>query len=149
MAAGGTLVVTSTPEDATGAGALLGIPQGTVGSALTVQGAVEASQGAGNLLKDALAPMQSSGNGPKAKDAPGVSSTGQATDEHGNKLGGSGKPQQYDTQSNTQEGAHNKALNEGSTAVNHSNPREGKPHYHAGDAEGNKKPNSTHHRYPD
>jgi hypothetical protein len=39
--------------------------------------------------------------------------------------------------------------NDGATAVNHSNPKEGKSHVHAGDADGNKKPNSTHHNYPE
>jgi hypothetical protein len=39
------------------------------------------------------------------------------------------------------------ALNEGSTAVEHANPKEGKAHFHPGDAKGNKKPGSTHHTY--
>jgi RHS repeat-associated protein len=85
----------------------------------------------------------------KAKDAPGVTAGGQATDEHGNKLGGSGKPQVHETESNTREGAKNKALNEGSGAVEHTNPKVGKPHFHPSDAEGNKKPTSVHHNYPD
>ena len=91
-----------------------------------------------------------SSQGPKkAKDAPGVSSSGQATDVHGNKLGGSGRPQQHSTESNTREGARNKALNQGATAVNHPNPKDGRPHFHSGDGQSSKKPNSTHHNYPE
>jgi len=111
-----------------------------------LHGSGTAITGFNNLLKDG---NQTSSGGPKADEAKGVSSSGQATDEYGNKLGGSRKPQQHETSSNTREGARNKALNEGSTAVNHSNPKQGDPHYHAGDAQGNKKPNSTHHKYPD
>jgi RHS repeat-associated protein len=112
------------------------VPQGTPGS--------ESQQGVVNT-----SPVQMAG-GPKAADAPGVSSSGQATDEHGNKLGGDSQhPQQHDTQSNTREAARNKALDQGSTGVNHSNPKKGQPHFHSGDAEGNKKPNSTPHNYPE
>jgi len=74
----------------------------------------------------------------KAKDAPGVTAGGQATDEHGRKLGPSGEPQHNETNSNTRERARNKALNQGSGAVNHPNPRAGKPHFHPTDAQGNK-----------
>jgi len=69
--------------------------------------------------------------------------------EIGNKLGGSGKPQQHETNSNTREAAKNKALNEGSRAVEHRAPKDGKPHFHSADAQGNKKPSGTHHNYPD
>jgi RHS repeat-associated protein len=97
-----------------------------------------------------LSKNQQAAQGPvKAKDAAGTSSSGQATDEHGNKLGGSGKPQVHETESNTREGAKNKALNEGSGAVEHTNPKVGKPHFHPADAESNKKPTSVHHNYPD
>ncbi len=78
-----------------------------------------------------------------------VTSSGQKADQYGNKLGGSGKPQQHETQSNTREASNNKSLNEGNKSVNHSNPKSGQPHTHAADADGNKKPNSTHHNYPD
>ena len=124
---------------------VVGAPEGLVtvtgSAALEAHGAVTATAAGVHLMAE--------GAGPKAANAAGVSSSGQATDEHGNKLGGSGKPQQHDTSSNTREAAGNKALDEGSTAVNHSNPKQGDPHFHAGDAEGNKKPNSTHHKYPD
>jgi RHS repeat-associated protein len=85
----------------------------------------------------------------KAADAAGVSAGGQATDEHGTKLGPSGKPQVNTTKSNTREAANNKALDEGSRSVEHSNPKVGRPHFHPADAQGKKKPSSTHHEYPE
>ena len=102
------------------------------------------------LSKNQQAAAESNEQGPvKAKDAAGVNSGGQATDEHGNKLGPSGRPMVHETKSKTREDARNKALSEGSGAVEHSNPKAGKPHFHPTDAEGNKKPTSTHHNYPD
>jgi len=89
------------------------------------------------------------GTGPKAANAPGVSAGGQATDEYGRKRGPSGKPQINETDSNTREGAGNRSLDEGSGKVEHANPARGKPHFHPTDAQGNKKPGSTHHNYPD
>jgi RHS repeat-associated protein len=93
-------------------------------------------------------PAQMAG-GPKAANAPGVTAGGQATDQYGNKLGPSGKPQVNETNSNTREGARNNALNEGSGAVEHANPAQGQPHFHPTDSQGDKKPASTHHDYPD
>ena len=49
----------------------------------------------------------------------------------------------------TREDARNKGLDEGSGVVEHSNPAEGDPHFHATDSKGNKKPGSTHHEYPE
>jgi len=90
-----------------------------------------------------------SNNGPKASDAPGITAGGQATDQHGRKLGPSGKPQINETNSNTREQAGNRALDEGAGKVEHANPKRGQPHFHPTDAQGNKKPGSTHHNYPD
>ena len=87
-------------------------------------------------------------SGPKAADAPGVTAGGQATDAHGNKLGPSGETQIDRTRSNTRESARNRALDEGSGAVEHSNPKVGRGHWHPTDSEGNKKPSSAHHEYP-
>jgi hypothetical protein len=84
-----------------------------------------------------------------AKDTPGVSAGGQATDKHGNKLGPSGDAQVNRTRSNTREGANNRARNQGSRTTEHRNPRQGKPHFHPADKQGKKKPSSTHHEYPD
>jgi RHS repeat-associated protein len=144
----------TTGAGAVGVGLAAEAPTAGTSTAVVVTGAVgvlvgsAAEAGAAKNVGAVLNAMSSKqGSGPKAADATGVSASGQATDEHGNKLGGSGKPQQHSTESNTREGATNKALDEGSTAVNHSNPKEGKPHVHAGDADGNKKPNSTHHNY--
>jgi len=113
-----------------------------VGAAVAAKGAAEASTGFIHLAKSAS-------QGPKAADATGVTAGGQATDEHGNKLGPSGEKQVNKTQSNTREGARNKALNEGSGAVDHHNPKQGKPHFHPKDNKGNKKPSSPHHEYPE
>jgi malic enzyme len=119
----------------------VGVPVNVVSTAVTVEGAGAATMGAVNLMK---------ASGPKAANAPGITAGGQATDEHGNKLGPSGEKQINSTSSNTREGANNKALNEGSSSVNHNNPKDGQgPHIHSGDAQGNKKPSSTHHEYPE
>ena len=87
--------------------------------------------------------------GPRAADAPGVTAGGQATDRYGNKIGPSGKPQINKTKSTTREGARNRALNEGSGAVEHRTPKQGGPHFHPTDNEGNKVSTSTHHEYPE
>jgi RHS repeat-associated protein len=89
------------------------------------------------------------GTGPKADNAAGVTAGGQATDEHGNKLGPGGRPQVNKTKSTTREGARNKALNEGSGAVEHRTPARGKPHFHPTTKGGEKQSHSTHHEYPD
>jgi RHS repeat-associated protein len=84
----------------------------------------------------------------KAASAPGVTAGGQATDRYGNKLGPSGKEQINTTTTTTREGARNRALNEGSGAVEHATPKKGGPHFHPTDNKGNKVPASTHHDYP-
>ncbi len=134
LGGGGEAVVTS-PAALTGVGAL--VP--AAGAAVAAHGATTVAVAGGHLVAAAV----------KASDAPGTSASGQATDQYGNKLGPSGKPMVHETNSNTREGAKNKALSEGSGAVEHSNPTVGKPHFHPTDAEGNKKPTSTHHNYPD
>ena len=136
--------------DSTGAGAIIGVPANVVSAGVIAHGGLVTINSGKNAIQDAInSPPESRPSGPKADEAPGVTSGGQATDEHGNKLGGSNKPQQHSTESNTREGARNKSLNEGATAVNHPNPRRGKPHFHSGDKQGKKKPNSTHHNYPE
>lgn len=120
-----------------------------VGAGATAVGTVAEAGAAANLAKIVTTPMQSSGQGPKAANAAGVTAGGQATDKYGNKLGPSGKPQVNETNSNTREGARNRALNEGSGVEEHSNPQQGDPHFHPTDNEGNKKPSSTHHNYDD
>jgi RHS repeat-associated protein len=134
--------------DATGVGAIAGVPVGAISTAAVVQGSSAALIGGAHLAKSAI--DANTGKGPvKADKAPGVTAGGQATDEHGNKIGPSGETQVNRTQSNTREGANNKALNEGSRSVNHNNPKDGSaPHFHPADANGKKKPSSTHHEYP-
>ena len=116
------------------------------GAAEMAHGATTASMGFVHLAKDV---SESSGGGPKAEDAPGVTAGGQATDKYGNKLGPSREPQVNTTKSNTREAARNKALNEGSGAVEHRTPKQGNPHFHPTDNQGKKRPSSTHHEYPD
>jgi len=120
--------------------------QAVVSEAGVLHGTATAAIATVNLAKDA---QQTSSGGPKAKDAPGVSAGGQATDEHGNKLGPSGDTQVNRTRSNTREGANNRARDQGSRTVEHRNPKQGKPHFHPAGKNGKKKPSSTHHEYPD
>jgi len=138
-AGGGAEALGTSPLALTGAGA----PIPLAGIGVAVAGVGIAGHGTlvlGNTLK-------SISQGPKAADAPGVTAGGQATDEHGNKLGPSGDKQIDKTRSNTREGANNRALNEGSRSVEHANPSEGKQHFHPADRNGEKKPSSTHHEY--
>lgn len=76
-------------------------------------------------------------------------SSGQATDQHGNKLGPSGKPQINKVKHSTQKSAKDAARSEGKgKPVKHPSPQKGNQHYHPTDKSGNKKPTSTHHEYP-
>jgi hypothetical protein len=79
-----------------------------------------------------------------------VTSSGQRADAHGHKLGPSGKPQVNKVQHATKKEAKDAARAEGQAApVRHPSPKKGKPHFHATDKKGKKKPASTHHEYPD
>jgi RHS repeat-associated protein len=93
---------------------------------------------------------QSQSTGPKAADAPGVTAGGQAANEHGEKLGPSGKPMVHDADMPSKKAAKDAARNAGQgTPVQHPSPRKGKPHFHPSDSDGKKKPGSTHYNYPD
>jgi hypothetical protein len=88
---------------------------------------------------------------PESKPKPdGQTANGQPTDKYGNKLGPSGRPMvhnvDYPTRNRAKDGAKN--VSPGGTPVEHSNPVKGKPHFHPGDKDGNKKPGSAHHNYP-
>jgi RHS repeat-associated protein len=104
-----------------------------------------------SLMKNGPAAAPAEGEktptGPKAATAPGVTAGGQATNEHGQKLGPSGKPQANNVNSNTREGAKN-AGNKGSGTVEHPNPKEGDPHFHTARGDGTKVQDSTHYNYP-
>jgi RHS repeat-associated protein len=135
------------------AGAMVTVPEvGPEGAALDagisgvaiLHGTATAALATSNMAKD----INRTSSGPKANDAPGVTAGGQATDEHGNKLGPSGEKQVNTTSSNTREAARNRARSEGSGTTEHRNPRRGKPHFHPTDNKGKKKPSSTHHEYP-
>jgi hypothetical protein len=54
---------------------------------------------------------------------------GQATNEHGQKLGPNGKPQVNNVNKNTREKAKN-AANKGSGTIEDTNPKRGDPHFH-------------------
>ena len=115
--------------------------------AMILHGAATAAIATTNLAKSAA--EQTSSGGPKPKDAPGVSAGGQATNEHGEKLGPSGKPAVHQVDHPTVKGAKDAARAEGKRApVKHPSPKKGEPHFHATDSKGNKKPASTHHNYP-
>src|SRR5262249_27711584 len=120
-----------------GAGLIGEIPSGGTSTALVVGGGAAAITGEAievgaevNAVRVTVALAKATTGGPKAKDASGVTSGGQATDEHGNKLGPSGEKQINKTTSKTREAARNKALKEGSGATEHRNPRVGKSHWH-------------------
>jgi RHS repeat-associated protein len=133
----------------TGAGTAPGLAIDAGSAVVASHGAITggtAALGLGKALVSAFSSKNAS-KGPKAKDAPGVTSNGQATDEHGNKLGPSGDEQVNTTTSNTRETAGNKALNEGTGKVEHRNPKVGKRHFHPRGADGKKKPSSTHHEF--
>jgi hypothetical protein len=77
-----------------------------------------------------------------------VTAGGQRTNEHGQKVGPSGKPQVNNVSKNTREGANN-AANKGSGTINHAKPARGEPHFHTKRGDGSKKQDSTHYNYPD
>jgi RHS repeat-associated protein len=66
MVTGGSVVAASVPADATGAGALVGVPAAAAGLVVAGQGTIEAGTGAGNLLKSALGPKAGESGGPGA-----------------------------------------------------------------------------------
>jgi hypothetical protein len=84
-----------------------------------------------------------------AHPSPGVTAGGQATNEFGNKRGPSGREQVDKTKSTTRERARNKALGQGSGAVEHKRDKSMGPHFHPSDSSGEKKPSSAHHEYPE
>jgi RHS repeat-associated protein len=91
----------------------------------------------------------SNSSGSNSSSSQGRTSSGAKTDQHGNKLGPSGKPQVNTVRHSTQKAAKDAARNEGKGApVKHTNPNKGNDHYHSTDKDGNKKPSSTHHEYP-
>src|SRR5207302_10745713 len=92
-------------------------------------------------------PNQQKPSGPKAKDAPGVTAGGQATNKHGQKLAPSGRPQVNNVNKTTREAANN-AANKGSGATEHRNPTRGGPHFHTKRGDGSKKQDGTHYNYP-
>lgn len=156
-----TLTYVGIGMDGTGVLAPAGARVNAVSTAGLIHGSVTAATARSNFFKDLTgngggSNSGSSGSssakppepsGPKAEEAPGVSAGGQATDKYGNKLRPSGKAQVNTTKSNTREGARNKALNQGSGAVEHRNPTRGERHFHPTDNKGKKKPRSTHHEY--
>lgn len=81
-------------------------------------------------------------------DATGKSASGQATDEYGNKLGPSGKPQINIKKHPTEKRAKDAAREESKGApVKHPSPTKGNRHYHPSDKDGKKVPGSTHHEF--
>ena len=131
-AAGTTEAVVTSPAAVTVVGAA--IP--AAGVAVAAAGATAAVGGATNMARISEA-------------AKGQSASGQATDEHGSKLGGSGKPQVHTVEHSTQKAAKDAARLEGAgKPVKHPSPQKGRGHYHPTGGDGKKKPASTHHSYP-
>lgn len=129
--------------DATGVGALAGVPVGVVSAGVIAHGAATASEGFIHLAKAA-------GQGPRADAAAGQTSSGQATDQYGHKLGPSGEPMVNKVDHPTVKSARDAARAEGKRApVKHASPAKGKPHFHATDESGKKLPCSTHHNCPE
>ncbi|MFL5493647.1 MAG: RHS repeat-associated core domain-containing protein [Gemmatimonadales bacterium] len=91
--------------------------------------------------------LQAAGN--SGKTASGQTAAGKATDEYGNPLGPSGKPQVDNVDKSTRKQAKDAARDAGKgPPINHPSPARGKPHYHPTDADGNKLPGSPHYTYP-
>jgi hypothetical protein len=124
-----------------------------VGTAIAVAGATEAAHGMMMMLKAVNGSKNqknqvSDQNSNKTNKPANQTYSGHAADEHGNKLGPSGKPQVNKVQHSTQKSAKNAARNEGKGApIKHPNPKKGEDHYHSTDKNGDKNPNSTHHEY--
>ena len=82
------------------------------------------------------------------QDPPGYTTHGQPTDEFGNKLSPSGKPQVNIVRVNTKKKAKDMARETGKGApVKHPSPKKGGSHYHPATKQGEKKPNSPHFEY--
>ncbi|MDZ7639829.1 MAG: RHS repeat-associated core domain-containing protein [Bryobacterales bacterium] len=108
-------------------GGVIGLVAGPVVAAVVVEGLAQNPTAAGSMIgahaylskpaqategqavkQNAQASPDGNKTGPvKAKDAPGVTAGGQATDKYGNKLGPSGDVQVNKTHSTTREGARN------------------------------------------
>jgi len=125
--------------DATGVGAVAGVPVGIASTAAVVQGVAAVGTATNNLVK--------------ASESPGQTYNGHPTDEYGNKLGGSGEARPKITDhGNSPKAAKDAARadgNKGSKPIKDPAHAKGatKPHYHPTDAQGNRKPGATHHTY--
>jgi len=120
------------------------VVQAAVSEALVAHGRVTTVIATANLVKDAAQTASSTKTeGPvKAKDAPGVTAGGQATNKHGQKLAPSGRPQVNNVTKNTRERANN-AANKGSGTI------EDEGHFHTRRGTGKKKRDGTHYNYPE
>jgi RHS repeat-associated protein len=147
----GTAIVSEVSTDVAAGSGLITVFSGGATSEVTVPSAIAGVAGVAGSLVNAekliTTPIHQKSGGPKAEEASGVSAGGQATDQHGNKLGPSGEPMVHNNSSTTREAARNKTLNQGSRAVEHRNPRRGESHFHPADGEGKKKPSSAHYNY--
>jgi len=135
------------------AGGIIAAPE-TAGASLAVSFAGAGAVAHGTMVTSNsirhLATGNNYGEKPSTNTKPASqTSSGKPTDQHGNKLGPSGKPQVNTVEHPTQKAEKYAARNEGKGApVKHTNPKKGDDHYHPTDKNGEKKPNSTHHEYP-
>ena len=154
-AGGGTLVTVGSG----GTTSVVTVPISLGGAAVMGHGLFMVNNGADNLIHQNgrvnTGSESSSGSGKTNKNnvtdksnPPGRTASGHPTDQHGNKLGPSSKPQVNTVNHSTQKRAKDAARAEGKAApVKHTNPQKGGNHYHPTDKKGNKVPNSTHHEY--
>jgi hypothetical protein len=146
------IVVAGSGEVASfGVASPVAIPVGIHGSTVIGMGVTNLIKGATNPVKKDESTSSSGNNNTTPSNKPkssGQTASGHPTDQHGNKLGPSGKPQVNTVKHPSQKKAKDAARNEGKGApVKHTNPQKGGDHYHPTDKKGNKRPNSTHHEY--
>lgn len=122
-------------------------PTALLGGGLALHGQIVRTNGVNNLATQS---GRVNVTGDNKTQSPGQTASGHPTDAHGNKLGPSGKPQVNTVNHSSMKGAKDAARAGGQGApVKHTNPNKGGDHYHSTDRSGNKKPNSTHHEYPE
>jgi RHS repeat-associated protein len=144
-----------------GTGAEVGVPVAGAGEVISGIGVAKVATGAVTLFNGANNASQGYDYGGKNNASSGNSNTsntskpstqtssGQAADKHGNKLGPSGKPQVNKVTLSSQKQAKDAARSNGDgKPVKHSSPSKGNSHYHPTDKDGQKIPNSTHYEYP-
>jgi RHS repeat-associated protein len=152
---GGNLISGGTVISGTGVGAIVGVPAIAAGTTMVVGAATNGLAIITTSARKSNNSQQSSGNDnnnntdKRFDKATGQSSSGHPTDQHGNKLGPSGKPMIHQINHSSRKKARDAARNAGDgRPMQHPSPRRGEPHFHA--TKKNKKvKDGTHHNYPE